>query len=52
MKKPLRTVFVCQACGYQAPKWMGKCPDCGSWDAFAEESRQPHAGHGGAAGLT
>ena len=31
---------------------MGKCPDCGSWDAFAEESRQPHAGHGGAAGLT
>ena len=31
---------------------MGKCPDCGSWDAFAEESRQPHAGHGGVAGLT
>lgn len=51
MKKPLRTVFVCQACGYQAPKWMGKCPDCGSWDAFAEESRQPQVGHGGATGL-
>ena len=52
MKKPLRTVFVCQACGYQAPKWMGKCPDCGGWDAFVEESRQPQTGHGGAAGLT
>ncbi|MEN8780664.1 MAG: DNA repair protein RadA [Desulfobacterales bacterium] len=52
MKKPLRTVFVCQACGYQAPKWMGKCPDCGSWDAFVEESRQPQTGHGGATGLT
>lgn len=52
MKKPLRTVFVCQACGYQAPKWMGKCPDCGSWDAFVEESRQPQTGPGGATGLT
>ncbi|MGA9262031.1 MAG: DNA repair protein RadA [Desulfobacterales bacterium] len=51
MKKLLRTVFVCQACGYQAPKWMGKCPDCGSWDAFAEESHQPQTGHGNAAGL-
>jgi len=52
VKKPLRTVFVCHACGYQAPKWMGKCPDCGSWDAFVEESRQPQTGHGGATGLT
>jgi DNA repair protein RadA/Sms len=31
---------------------MGKCPDCGSWDAFAEESRQPQTGHEGAAGLS
>jgi DNA repair protein RadA/Sms len=31
---------------------MGKCPDCGSWDAFVEESRQPQTGHGGATGLT
>ncbi|MDZ7581912.1 MAG: DNA repair protein RadA [Deltaproteobacteria bacterium] len=47
MKKPLKTVFVCQSCGYQAPKWMGRCPDCGSWDAFTEESRQPQAPHEG-----
>ena len=31
---------------------MGKCPDCGGWDAFVEESRQPQTGHGGTAGLT
>ena len=41
MKKSARTFFVCQSCGYQAPKWMGKCPDCGSWDAFTEERQQP-----------
>ena len=41
MKKSVKTIFVCQSCGYQAPKWMGKCPDCGSWDAFAEEKQQP-----------
>jgi DNA repair protein RadA/Sms len=52
VKKSPRTVFVCQACGYQAPKWMGKCPDCGGWDAFVEESRQPQTGHGSTAGLT
>lgn len=29
--------FVCQACGYVTAKWMGKCPECGTWDSFAEE---------------
>ena len=28
---------MCQSCGYQAPKWLGKCPQCGEWDTFAEE---------------
>jgi DNA repair protein RadA/Sms len=32
-----KTVFACQNCGYQAPKWLGKCPDCNSWNSFAEE---------------
>jgi DNA repair protein RadA/Sms len=32
-----KTVFVCQECGYKAPKWLGRCPDCGSWNSFAEE---------------
>jgi DNA repair protein RadA/Sms len=35
-KKP-STVFVCQECGAQAPKWRGQCPDCGSWNSYVEE---------------
>lgn len=37
MKKN-KTIFCCQSCGYQSPKWMGKCPDCGEWDTFVEEA--------------
>ena len=49
MKKSPKTVFSCQTCGYQAPKWMGKCPDCGTWDSFVEEV-QSTGTHGRAAG--
>lgn len=37
-----RTIFVCQQCGAQQTRWMGKCPDCGTWDSLVEqvESRQ------------
>ncbi|MCP4625453.1 MAG: DNA repair protein RadA [bacterium] len=37
MKKSQKTIFSCQSCGYQTPKWMGKCPDCSTWDSFVEE---------------
>jgi DNA repair protein RadA/Sms len=37
VKKTSKTVFSCQTCGYQTPKWMGKCPDCGEWQSFVEE---------------
>ncbi|MFC7061795.1 DNA repair protein RadA [Halobacillus seohaensis] len=30
--------FVCQECGYEAPKWMGKCPGCHQWNTLVEES--------------
>jgi len=33
----LRTIFTCQSCGYQSPKWLGRCPDCSSWNSFVEE---------------
>ena len=36
MKKQ-RTKYVCQSCGYESPKWLGKCMDCGSWNSFVEE---------------
>jgi DNA repair protein RadA/Sms len=32
-------VFVCQSCGVTAPKWLGRCPDCGEWNTFVEEVR-------------
>ncbi|MFZ6012836.1 MAG: DNA repair protein RadA [Bacteroidota bacterium] len=32
-----KTVFYCQSCGYESPKWLGKCPSCASWNSFAEE---------------
>jgi len=32
-----KTFFVCQSCGYQAAKWLGRCPDCGTWNSLAEE---------------
>src|SRR5438477_1051754 len=31
-----RTQFLCNACGSVHPKWMGKCPDCGTWDSLQE----------------
>lgn len=31
--------FVCQECGYETSKWMGKCPGCGSWNTLVEEFR-------------
>ncbi|MBQ6677339.1 MAG: DNA repair protein RadA [Clostridia bacterium] len=37
MKAP-KTVFSCTECGYQSPKWLGRCPGCGAWNSFAEET--------------
>ncbi len=37
MKKPAST-FLCQTCGYASPKWLGRCPDCNSWNTLVEES--------------
>jgi DNA repair protein RadA/Sms len=42
MKAP-KTVFVCQECGSQSPKWLGKCSDCGAWNSFVEERQQASA---------
>jgi DNA repair protein RadA/Sms len=33
----LKTQFVCQSCGYRSPKWLGRCPDCSTWNSLAEE---------------
>ncbi|MGC6493125.1 MAG: DNA repair protein RadA [Myxococcota bacterium] len=36
----IKTVYVCQSCGYVAPKWAGRCPDCKSWNTMMEEQRE------------
>ncbi|MDD5771038.1 MAG: DNA repair protein RadA, partial [Candidatus Omnitrophica bacterium] len=36
-----KSVFSCSVCGYQSPKWLGKCPDCNSWNSFSEEDYTP-----------
>jgi len=33
----LKTLFVCQSCGFTSPKWIGKCTSCGSWNSLVEE---------------
>ncbi|MDR2355555.1 MAG: DNA repair protein RadA [Clostridiales Family XIII bacterium] len=38
--KKSETVFVCQACGFESPKWAGQCV-CGAWNSFVEESLAP-----------
>src|SRR5205814_1972087 len=45
----LKTQFLCNSCGSVHPKWMGKCPDCGTWDSLEEykaptpDARKPGA---------
>lgn len=46
MVKPLS--FVCQQCGSAQARWMGKCPDCGAWNALVETPRIASVGKGGA----
>ena len=49
MSKSPKTVFVCQECGSQSPKWLGRCGDCGAWNSYVEERPQPNDGAVGAA---
>lgn len=47
-KKSGKSLLVCQQCGYQSLKWLGKCPDCGEWESFVEEVKQTNRGGIGA----
>lgn len=33
----LKSIYICQNCGYNSPRWAGKCPECNSWNSFVEE---------------
>ena len=34
-----KTLFLCSSCGYESPKWYGKCPSCGEWNTLKEEKQ-------------
>ncbi len=35
------TNYICQSCGYESPRWVGKCPNCETWNSFVEETIKP-----------
>jgi len=41
MARKLKTVYVCTNCGYEAPKWLGQCPECNEWNTLEEEVISP-----------
>ena len=38
-----KTMYVCSACGYETPRWMGKCPGCNAWNTLEEQAPQAQA---------
>ena len=38
-----KTLFLCDDCGYESPKWYGKCPSCGAWNTMREFTVKPEA---------
>ena len=36
----LKSIYICSECGYESPKWYGKCPECGEWNTFTEDVRE------------
>ena len=42
----VKKAFFCKNCGFEAPKWLGRCPSCGEWTTFAEEIITRESGSG------
>ncbi len=42
----VKSAFFCQSCGFEATKWLGKCPSCAAWNSFVEEVVQKEKGAG------
>ncbi|MDY3126714.1 MAG: DNA repair protein RadA [Corynebacterium sp.] len=51
MAKKQRPIHTCSECGYVSPKWLGRCPECGSWGTL-QESQPIAAGNAAQAALT
>ena len=56
MTGKVRTIYMCQSCGYQSSKWLGRCPECEQWSSFVEErlssKGQRQQGRGDQSGAT
>lgn len=50
-RKP-RSVHTCSECGYSSPKWLGRCPECGSWGTLVESAAAPKAGAAASAAVS
>lgn len=46
-----KTIFICQECGYESIRWMGKCTNCNNWNTFVEEVKQPKVQKGIGSGV-
>ncbi len=44
MSKSVKSVFICKTCGYQSLRWLGKCPECASWDSLEEQIIEKKSG--------
>ena len=42
-----KSVYVCSSCGYESPRWNGRCPECGEWNTFTEEVQTTPSSGGG-----
>ena len=51
MARKTRSVHTCSECGYSAAKWLGRCPDCGSWGTLVESAVAPKGGGAGASAV-
>lgn len=40
----ISTIYSCSNCGYQSPKWLGRCPECEKWNSFSEEQSKAQTG--------
>ena len=43
MASKIKSVYICSECGYESPKWYGKCPSCGEWNTMNEEIKDQNS---------
>lgn len=51
MATKAKTVYLCNSCGYESPKWLGRCPACSNWNTFVEQTVVPKSKRGRITGI-